>query len=88
MCLKVFDSKKIIDSDDIKNTIKKIHQLLVTDLEVEKIKFRDYIKNNPYEAEQEDWALVVENAEKEVRDRLNDPTLLKTPDLRYTSIIG
>jgi len=55
---------------------------LVTDIAVEKEKLSNYIKNNPYKVDQEDWAQVIEFAEKNVRDRLNDPTLLKSPALR------
>jgi len=66
----------------MKKTLEKIHQLLVTDIEVEKEKLRNYIKNHPYEVEEEDWAEVIEIAGKEVRDRLNDPTLFKSPALR------
>jgi len=82
------DSKTRIDSDDVKNAFEKIHQLLVTDFVAEKEKFKDYIKNNSsYESEQKDWAQVIENAEREIRDRLNDQTLLKNPDLQYVSFI-
>lgn len=76
------DSKRSTESDEIKNTFEKIHQLMVTDLEDEIEKLNDYIKNNPYKVEQENWAQVIELAEREVRDRLNDPTLLKSPALR------
>jgi len=76
------DSKRSTESDDIKNTFEKIHRLLVTDITTEKEKLRNYIKNNPYKAEQEDWNQVIELAEREVRDRFNDPTLLKSPALR------
>lgn len=76
------DSKRSTESDEIKNTFEKIHQLMVTDLEDETEKLNDYIKNNPYKVEQENWAQVIELAEREVRDRLNDPTLLKSPALR------
>lgn len=71
--------------DELENTFENIRRLLVTDYEAEKEKFRDYVNNHPYEPEQEDWARVIENAETDVRDRLNDPTLLKNPDLRYAS---
>lgn len=77
-------SKKSNESVDMKTTVEKIQQLLVTDIVVEKEKLSNYINNNPYEAEQEDWAQVIEVAEKKVRDRLNDPTLLKSPALRYS----
>lgn len=70
----------------MKQTVDKIHQLLVVDCEAEKDKLNDFIQNNPYTIEQEDWDQVIEFAEREVRDRLNDPTLLKNPALRYTSI--
>lgn len=66
----------------MKQTIDKIHQLLVIDCEGEKDKLKDFIKNNPYTIEQEDWDQVIEFAERQVRDTLNDPTLLKNPALR------
>lgn len=70
------------ESVDMKKTIETIQQLLVTDIAVEKEKLSNYIKNNPYKADQEDWAQVIEFAEKNIRERLNDPTLLKSPALR------
>jgi len=70
------------ESVDMKKTVETIQQLLVTDIAVEKEKLSNYIKNNPYKADQEDWAQVIEFAEKNVRERLNDPTLLKSPALR------
>lgn len=76
------DSKRSTESDELKNSFEKIHQLLVTDIKAEKEKLSNYIKNNPYKAEQEDWAQVIELAESEVRDRFNDSTLLKSPALR------
>lgn len=76
------DSKRSTESADIKNTFEKIRQLLTTDIETEKEKLREYIKHHPFTAETEDWAQVIECAEREVRDRLNDPTLLKSPALR------
>lgn len=81
------DSKRSTESDEIKNTFKKIHQLMVTNWEDETEKLNEYIKNNPYKAEQEDWAQVIELAEREIRDRLNDPTLLKNPALRYSTYL-
>ncbi|XP_025202203.1 uncharacterized protein LOC112599497 [Melanaphis sacchari] len=75
------DSKSA-DSVDMKKTVEKVQQLLETDIAIEKEKLSNYIKNNPFKAEQEDWAQVIELAEKNVRDRLNDPTLLKSPALR------
>lgn len=66
----------------MKKTVETIQQLLVTDIAVEKEKLSNYIKNNPYKADQEDWAQVIECAEKNIRERLNDPTLLKSPALR------
>lgn len=68
----------------MEQTIDKIHQLLMTDCETEKEKLNDFIKNNPYTIEEEDWDQVIEFAEREVRDRLDDPTLLKNPALRYS----
>lgn len=70
------------ESVDMMKTVETIQHLLVTDIAVEKEKLSNYIKNNPYKADQEDWAQVIELAEKNVRDRLNDPTLLKSPALR------
>jgi len=70
------------ESVDMKKTVETIQQLLVTDIAVEKEKLSNYIKNNPYKADQEDWAQVIEFAEKNVREILNDPTLLKSPALR------
>jgi predicted protein tyrosine phosphatase len=66
----------------MKKTVEKIQQLLVTDIAIEKEKLSNYIKNSPFKADQEDWAEVIEFAEKNVRNRLNDPTLLKSPALR------
>lgn len=82
------DSKRSIQSDDIKNIYGKINQLLVTDIVTEKEKLREYVRNNPYKVEQEDWAEVIEFSEREVRDRLNDPTLLRNPALRYKNFIN
>lgn len=76
------DSKRSTKSDEIKQIHENIHRLLVTDMAVEKQKLSDYVKNNPYRAEQEDWARIIEFAEKEIRDRFNDPTLLRSPALR------
>lgn len=70
------------ESVDMKKTVETIQQLLVTDIAVEKEKLSNFIKNNPYKADQEDWAQVIEFAEKNVREILNDPTLLKSPALR------
>eukprot|EP00102_Acyrthosiphon_pisum_P020917 XP_016658127.1 PREDICTED: uncharacterized protein LOC100571197 [Acyrthosiphon pisum] len=78
-----FDSKSN-ESVDMKKTVETIQQLLVTDIAVEKEKLSNYIKNNPYKADQEDWAQVIEFAEKNVREILNYPTLLKSPALRMT----
>jgi len=75
-------NSKSDDSIDTKKIIEQIQKLLVTDIEIEKEKLSNYIKNNPFKADQEDWAQVIEFAEKNVRDRLNDPTLLKSPALR------
>ncbi|XP_060848211.1 dynein axonemal intermediate chain 3-like isoform X2 [Rhopalosiphum padi] len=75
------DSKRG-ESVDMKKTVEKIQQLLVTDIAIEKEKLSNYIKNSPFKADQEDWAEVIEFAEKNVRNRLNDPTLLKSPALR------
>jgi len=75
------DSKRN-ESVDMKKTVETIQQLLVTDIAVEKEKLSNYIKNNPYKADQEDWAQVIEIAEKNIREKLNDPTLLKSPALR------
>jgi len=72
----------INESVDMTKTVETIQQLLVTDIVAQKEKLSNYIKNNPYKADQEDWAQVIELAEKNVRDRLNDPTLLKSPALR------
>lgn len=84
---KVFDidSKKSIDSQDIKQIFEKIHRLLVTDFAAEKVKFRDDIKNNAYKAE--DWARVIGNAEEDVRNYLVDKHCFKLENLRYTSKI-
>lgn len=76
------DSKKSTKSDEIKQIHEHIHRLLVTDMAVEKQKLSDYMKNNAYRTEQEDWARIIEFAEKEIRDRFNDPTLLRSPALR------
>jgi len=70
------------ESVDMKKTVETIQQLLVTDIAVEKEKLSNYIKNNPYKVDQEDWAQLIEFAEKNVREILNDPTLLKSPGLR------
>jgi len=70
------------ESIEMKKTVETIQRLLVTDIAVEKEKLSNYIKNNPYKADQEDWAQVIEFAEKNVRERLNDPTLIKSPALR------
>lgn len=81
------DSKRSTYSDHVKNAFEKIHRLLVTDIVTEKEKLKDFIRNNPYEVKEEDWTQVIEFAEREVRDRLNDPTLLKNPALRYTRVL-
>lgn len=84
LCSQALDnSKNTVKSDGIKKHLEKIHQLLVTDIEDEREKFRKYIKNNPFKVEQEDWDHIIEFSETEVRDRLNDRTLLKNPALRY-----
>jgi len=75
-------NSKSNESIDIKKIVEQIQKLLVTDIVIEKEKLSNYIKNNPFKADQEDWAQVIEFAEKNVRDRLNDPTLLKSPELR------
>lgn len=75
-------NSKSEESIDMKKIVEQIQQLLVTDIVIEKEKLSNYIKNNPFKADQEDWAQVIEFAEKNVRDRLNDPTLLKSPALR------
>ncbi|CAH1731486.1 unnamed protein product [Aphis gossypii] len=75
-------NSKSDESIDMKKIVEHIQKLLVTDIVIEKEKLSNYIKNNPFKADQEDWAQVIEFAEKNVRDRLNDPTLLKSPALR------
>lgn len=75
-------NSKSDESIDTKKIVEQIQKLLVTDIVIEKEKLSNYIKNNPFKADQEDWAQVIEFAEKNVRDRLNDPTLLKSPALR------
>jgi len=75
-------NSKSDESIDMKKIVEHIQKLLVTDIVIEKEKLSNYIKNNPFKADQEDWAQVIEFAEKNVRDKLNDPTLLKSPALR------
>lgn len=85
--LQVFDvdSKKSTASKELKYVFEQIHQTMVVDFAAEKEKLSEYVKNNPYKSEQTDWASVIEFAEKEIRDKLNDPTLLKNPGLRYVT---
>lgn len=77
------DTQKNVESEEMKHIFEKIHNIVVTDYESEKEKLNSYIKNNPYEAVQEDWAQVIELAEKEDKDILNDPNILKGPNIRY-----
>lgn len=78
------DSKRSAESDILKITLDRIRQQLAVDIVAEKEMFSDYIKDNPYKAEQkEDWDKVIKFSEMEVRNRLNDPNLLKNPSLRY-----
>lgn len=77
------DSKKSVESEEMKEIFEKIHNLVVTDYGSEKEKLNDYIKNNPYKAAQEDWARVIELAEREDKDVFNDPNLFKGPNIRY-----
>lgn len=75
--------KTSTESDILKITLDKIRQQLTVDIVAEKEMFKNYIKENPYVAEeQENWDQVIEFSEMEVRDRLNDPKLLKNPTLR------
>lgn len=78
------DSKSSTESDILKITLDRIRQQLAVDIVAESELFNDYIKDNSYIAEQqEDWDKVIEFSEIEVRNRLNDPALLKNPSLRY-----
>uniref|UniRef100_A0A2S2R2B2 WD repeat-containing protein 63 n=1 Tax=Sipha flava TaxID=143950 RepID=A0A2S2R2B2_9HEMI len=77
------DSQKNVESEEMKQIFEKIHNIVVTDYEFEKEKLNSYIKNNPYKAAQEDWAQVIEFAEREDKDVLNDPNILKGPNIRY-----
>lgn len=77
------DSKKSVETDEMKQIFEKIHSIVVTDYETEKEKLNDYIKNNPYKVAQEDWARVIDLAEREDKDVLNDPNLFKGQNIRY-----
>ncbi|XP_050436301.1 uncharacterized protein LOC126843044 [Adelges cooleyi] len=70
------------DSDKTKSTVERIRKLLGADFEAEKKKLNEIVQKIPFKTVQEDWAQLIDNAESAIRDRLNDPTLLKPPSIR------
>ncbi|XP_050527751.1 uncharacterized protein LOC126897863 isoform X2 [Daktulosphaira vitifoliae] len=66
------------------NLFEHFRRLIVTDYHVLKEKWNEFISNNPFKIEQENWTRIIDNAERDVKEmiRLNDYSSLENLEIR------
>jgi len=68
---------------DQKTINTQFQKLLTLNFKIEKEKFINYINDNHYKSEKVNWTQVFDFVEKEDKNILNDPNILKNSNLRY-----
>jgi len=81
------DLKRKTELTDQKIINTQFQKLLTLDIKTEKEKFISYINDNHYKSEKVNWTQVFDFVEKEDKNVLNDPNILKNSNLRYHNYI-